>query len=335
MNLGEIYRTAVRMGIDSDPRGADGIARFLERQRKSFDEAPAHLKPLLDGESLTNPFSDTRIYVGEPAEEVAVLLAGIDMTIGGVLLADRLRDKGNRVDAILSHHPEGWGLTRGEEVMEGQADTWAQLGVPIQAGEMMIGQHMEELRRDMMPANCSIAIDAARLLGIPYLSAHTSTDNLAVQFLTELFLDRKPMLVGDIERVLMEIPEYRIAFQRGAGPCIGDCDPDARTGKVLVDMAGGAEGPCEVVGELARAGVGTIVCMHASKEWREKAALHHVHLVVAGHMSSDSLGVNLLLDELERHGVQAIPVSGLIRVHRDAGGRVLREEPGALPRLVE
>ena len=37
----------------------------------------------------------------------------------------------------------------------------------------------------------------------------------------------------------------------------------------------------------------------------------------AGHMSSDSLGMNLYLDELEKKGAEVIPCSGLIRVSRD------------------
>jgi len=33
-------------------------------------------------------------------------------------------------------------------------------------------------------------------------------------------------------------------------------------------------------------------------------------------MSSDSLGVNLFLDELEKRGIEIIPCSGFIRVSR-------------------
>ncbi len=56
-----------------------------------------------------------------------------------------------------------------------------------------------------------------------------------------------------------------------------------------------------------------------------------MHVVIAGHMSSDSVGINLFLDELERRGVGTIATSGLIRVHRDESGKVVKEEPGALP----
>jgi len=40
-------------------------------------------------------------------------------------------------------------------------------------------------------------------------------------------------------------------------------------------------------------------------------------VVIAGHMSSDSLGVNLFLDQLEKQGIEIVFCSGLIRVSRN------------------
>ena len=128
MKLREIYETAVRMGIEADPRGKEGVDEFLARTKKRVRRLPDHLKELADPEELTNPFNDTRIYVGDPDTEVTTLLGGIDMNTGEVLLADRLREKGTPIDAIYTHHPEGWGLTKLDSVMEVQADIWADAG---------------------------------------------------------------------------------------------------------------------------------------------------------------------------------------------------------------
>jgi hypothetical protein len=331
VKLHEIYQTAVRMGIEADPRGRQGVDEFLERTKRRHDSLPEHLRAFADPEELTNPFSDTRIYVGDPDIDVNTLLGGIDMNTGEVLLADRLREKGVPVDAIYTHHPEGWGLTRLDSVMEVQADIWATMGVPIQAGEKFIAERMDEIKRRLMPVNFDQAIDAARLLGIPFFSAHTPTDNLVTKYLTDMFAEREPRLIEDVQKLLLELPEYRIAAQKGAGPYIGKSTPGARAGKVWVDMTGGTEGPKTVLEKLADAGVGTIVGMHMSQELRDEADAHNLHVVIAGHMSSDSLGINLLLDELERMGVATVPTSGLIRVHRDERGAVVKEEPGALP----
>jgi len=51
-----------------------------------------------DPESLHNPYSDTRILVGTGDEEITTIMAGIDIETPEVLLADRLRQKGHRID---------------------------------------------------------------------------------------------------------------------------------------------------------------------------------------------------------------------------------------------
>jgi hypothetical protein len=331
VKLREIYDTAVRMGIEADPRGKAGVDDFLARAKKRYDAQPDHLKELADPESLTNPFDDTRIYVGDPDTEVITLLGGIDMNSAEVLLADRLREKGTHIDAIYTHHPEGWGLTRLDSVMEVQADIWATLGVPIQAGEKLIFERMDEVRRRLMPVNYDQAVDVARLLDVPFFSAHTPTDNLVVDYLTTWFAEKQPGTIEDVQKALLEIPEYRIAAQKGAGPYVGKSGGTSRAGKIWIDMTGGTEGPKKVVEKLADAGVGTIVGMHMGQELRDEADKHSIHVVIAGHMSSDSLGINIFLDELERGGVATIATSGLIRVHRDESGAVTSEEPGALP----
>jgi hypothetical protein len=331
LKLQQIYETAVRMGIDADPRGRAGVDEFLERTSRRRESLPDHLKALADPEDLTNPFTDTRIYVGDPDLEVTTLLGGIDMNPAEVLLADRLREKGTQIDAIYTHHPEGWGLVKLDSVMEVQADIWASFGVPIQAGERFIGERMEEVRRRFMPINYDQAIDVARLLDVPFFSAHTPTDNLVVKFLNELFAERDPKTIEDVQKILLGVPEYRIAAQKGAPPYVGKSSPTARAGKIWIDMTGGTEGPKKVMEKLADHGVGTIVGMHMGQELRDEADKHNIHVVIAGHMSSDSLGINIFLDELERNGVQTVATSGLIRVHRDADGTVTKEEPGALP----
>ena len=57
--------------------------------------------------------------------------------------------------------------------------------------------------------------------------------------------------------------------------------------------------------------------MHAPEDHREEAKKHHINMIVAGHMVSDSIGANLFLDELEKKGLEIIPFGGLIRYSRN------------------
>jgi hypothetical protein len=323
VKLREIYDTAVRMGIDNDPRGRDKVEASLELARRRFEQLPDYLKEVFDEEELSNPYVDTRVYVGDPDTEITTLIGGIDMNVGEVLLADRLRDKGMSIDAIYTHHPEGMALTKLDKVMEMQADIWASWGVPINIGEAMMDERRTEVKRRFMPMNADQAIDAAKLLEIPFFSAHTPTDNLVVAYLTRFLNEREPLLIEDVRKALFEVPEYKEAARRGAGPYIGDSSAGKRAGKVWVDMTGGTEGPVKVMEKLADSGVGTIVGMHMGPELRKEADKYHIHVVIAGHISSDSVGINLFMDELERKGVTVVPTSGLIRVHRDADWKVV------------
>jgi hypothetical protein len=67
---------------------------------------------------------------------------------------------------------------------------------------------------------------------------------------------------------------------------------------------------------MAQAGIGTIVEMHMKEEHFEEAKKNHLNVIVSGHIASDSLGANLFLDELEKRGIEIVPLSGLIRAKR-------------------
>jgi len=82
-------------------------------------------------------------------------------------------------------------------------------------------------------------------------------------------------------------------------------------------MTGGTEGPKKIFPRLSQAGVGTIVAMHLSEEHYKHAKGEHINVVIAGHIASDNLGLNLLLDEIEKkEKLNIIQCSGFVRVRR-------------------
>ena len=138
MKLRQIYETCVATGMANDARTREEIERVLARRRRSSTSSTRRDRTFFDAEKLTNPYSDTRIEVGDPDQEVRGLLVGIDMEVGEVLLADRLREKGAPIDLVFAHHPEGPGYANLHEVMYMQADLWAAQGVSIAAGDALI-----------------------------------------------------------------------------------------------------------------------------------------------------------------------------------------------------
>lgn len=317
LTLGEIYQNAVGLGIKADPRGEKGIQRLLKKRKEEYDELRNDKKADYDIEDLTNPYSDSRILYGDLTQPVDHILAGIDMTSAEVLLADRLNEKGQGIDLLMAHHPVGGPLAALHEVMDLQIDIMAKYGVPVNVAEGLMKDRISEVQRRFSPRNHNQTVDAARLLGFSLLCTHTITDNLIYNFLENLFQKKSTEIVGDVVKILMEIPEYKEATKGKAGPIIFSGSEKNRAGKVApIEITGGTEASHIVYEKLAIAGVGTIVGMHASEEHRKECQKHHINLVIAGHMSSDSLGMNLLLDEFEKNEVKVTPCSGLIRVRR-------------------
>lgn len=319
MKLSDIYKLAVKMGIDADPRGKDGVAKLLARRKKEYDDLPKSKKAEYDVEDLTNPYTDSRIFLGDPDAEVDSIMAGIDINAAEVLLADRLNQKGESIDLLLTHHPEGASLASLHEVMDVQADIMAQYGVPINIAEGVMRDRITEVQRRFFPVNHNQAVDAARLLGLAFMGTHTITDNLVHTYMDKLFKKSQPETVGEVLDILKKEPEYVEAMKGKAGPIIFAGDARNRAGKVApIEFTGGTEASHIIYEKLAQAGVGTVIGMHAGEEHRKQALKYHINLVIAGHMSSDSLGMNLLLDALQARGIKITPCSGLIRVCRAA-----------------
>jgi putative NIF3 family GTP cyclohydrolase 1 type 2 len=317
MKLKDIYRTCIDAGIEADPRDEAEVRRILKQAADEMEKLDDEEKPYFDTERLVNPYADTRIACGDPEMDVRGLITGVDMETSEVLLAERLREKGEAIDLVLAHHPEGPGFARLDQVMGMQADMWHAQGVGLGVADALIATRASEVRRRILPYNHYRAVQAAEALGFACMSCHTPADNAAGRFVQAHLDAEKPATLGGVVKALRGIPEYADAARKGYGPEIIQGSGARRPGRIVVGMTGGTEGPVEALERLRDSGVDTLVDMHFSEDLRKKAEELHVNLVVAGHVSSDTLGMNLVLDRIEPRGVQVRCVSGMVRVRRD------------------
>lgn len=312
MFLKDIYQLAIDLGIKADLRGADRVHKNLAKLKEAYNQLNEEQRSEFDLEKLTNPYSDSRLLY-DNGREIRKILVGIDIDPQEIILAKQLG-----YDTVISHHPEGEALADLGDVMHLQAEVLAQYGVPINVAQAITKERISEVARGVSPANHYRTVDAAKLLDINLVCLHTPCDNLAAKFLDDYLKTKEIELVGDLIKALKEIPEYQQAQKRKAGPKIFAGDKDNYAGRVaLTEITGGTTNSKDIYEKIAQAGIGTIVGMHMSEENKKEAAKYHVNVVIAGHMSSDSLGVNLLLDEIEKRGVEVKPFSGLIRVKRN------------------
>jgi putative NIF3 family GTP cyclohydrolase 1 type 2 len=315
MSINEIYNLAINKGIEADFRGRDGVERLLKRRREIYEKLSDKEKQEFDKESLDNPYLDSRILNVSQDREIKKVLVGIDIEPAEILLAKEI----GGIDLIISHHPLGKGLANLHEVMELQCDVLNQYGVPINVAEGLMKERISEVARGLNAYNHQRTIDTAKILGFNLICCHTVCDNLAARFLKDEIEKKDNLIrVGDLLDSLKEIPEYKKAIEFGAGPTIFVGDPERRCGKIAVtEITGGTEGSPKLYEKMAIAGIGTIVAMHMKEEHKKEAEAANINVVIAGHMSSDSIGVNLFLDELEKRGVEIVPCSGLIRISRN------------------
>lgn len=319
MKLKTLFQRAVDIGIGADPRGKAQIAKMLRKEKERQKKLEGKERELADEERTWNPYGDTRIMNGTGEEEVTHLMVGVDIETAEILLADRLRERGEKIDAILNHHPEGRALMDLDQVMLVQADVLACAGVPVNISEGHLGPRMDRIRRSIHADNLFRTERAAELLGFPAFGCHTVTDNLAYQFMEKTICKKQYDSLDEILDAILKIPEYWQYAKKGNPPIIVNGRKDGRPGKIsATGFTGGTNGPEELMEAQARAGIGTVLFMHVTEKELEKAKEHHINVIQCSHMASDTLGVNLLLDQLKREEkrLTTLEVSGFVRVAR-------------------
>lgn len=317
MKTQEIFDLSIQLGIKNDPRGKGGVSELLRQNKKEYKELPKPKQTEYDKDKFVNPYSDSRFLTGDKKAKVKRVLVGIDIGVEEVLLAKELEKQGKKIDLIFAHHPEGKALADLHEVMDIQTAVLAKAGVPENIGEGVLKERLEQVWRSVAPINHYKSVMASELMKIPMMCIHTPADNCVWNYVSNFIDKKKPKIVGEILERLKEIPEYKKAVELHAGPRIFVGDERGRAGQIVVSgMTGGTSGSEKIYERMSHFGIGTEIAMHIREQDRDEAVKHYINVVIAGHMASDSLGLNIIMDELEKKGIDIIPCSGFIRYSR-------------------
>ena len=252
--------------------------------------------------------SDSGIIV--EGENIQKVLMGVDMETQELLLGKELG-----VDLVISHHPHtGEPDTYFHKVLNVQIDKMVEFGVPINKAQKALKKKIGSLERAGHVTNYDRVQSAAKLLQMPYMNIHMPADILSEKFvqnhINEALKDNPKATLKDIIQCLMEIHEYQHTL---AGPVIRVGSEGDYAGKVAVLMAGGTSGGPDVFKAYFDAGVGTIVCMHVPEDVKEEVEKQNIgNIIVAGHMASDSIGLNRIIRELEQNGIEVIRMAGIV-----------------------
>lgn len=311
----QIYELGMKMAMKADLRGENQLKKRLKKLAEKYNKLKNTEKQEFDKESLVNPYADSRLFGKNLDKSIKKILTGIDMEGPEILLANQMGD----IDLIVAHHPQGIALAGLHEVMDLQAELLAREGIPINVAQNLIKLRLGEVGRSVQAINHYRSLDMADKLNIPLLCAHTFCDNLVARFIHDLVEKNMKKLetVGDVLDLLKTIPEYQEASKKKAGPQIFVGNKESFAGKIVIaEMTGGTNGSKDIYAQMAQVGIGTVVGMHMSEEWKNEAEKNHINVIIAGHIASDSIGMNLFLDEIEKKGIEVVPISGLIRIKR-------------------
>ena len=252
--------------------------------------------------------------VYDNGKEVKKVLAGIDMDSAMLMIAKQCG-----FDCVAQHHPAGiigpagiehdlFGRDHMKKLME--------CGVPINEAQKLAYASRQRRTQGMHSRNRTMMRDAAKLLDISDVAFHTPADMLAERYTQErmdkLSAENPRCTVGDVIDELLKIREYAECLE-GQKPEVWVGSKDSFAGKIYVEMYGvGAPSIDEYIA-CSNAGVGTFVTMHATPEVIEGLRKHNKsNLIVAGHMASDSLGFNQILDAWEAKGLEIVRISGIV-----------------------
>lgn len=238
---------------------------------------------------------DSGIWV--PGEGIRRVLMAVDLDTPELLLA-RLQG----YDAAIAHHPpKPGGLP--PAMYQRHVDLMTAAGVPAAEAEAAVADRLAALHRAHHAANSGHSPAVARLLGLPYLNIHNPLDEVGRRRLQAVADegDRPDRTLAELLAALRRLPELDRAQ---GGPEVAVGDPAAPAGRVVVVHAAGTNGGYEVASAYYRAGVGTVVYIHADAA--SVARLRREgrgQLVVSGHIGSDLVGIHPFADALRTAGL--------------------------------
>ena len=250
--------------------------------------------------------------VYDNGKDVKRILAGIDMDTTMLMIAKQLG-----FDCVAQHHPAGIIHPNGADLFgRDHMKKLMECGVPINEAQKLAYASDSKRRQGMHSRNRTQMRDVARLLDISDVAFHTPADMLAertTQAKMDALTERNPRCtVQDVIDELMTIREYQDALE-GQQPEVWVGSKNSFAGRIYVEMYGvGAPSLDEYIA-CSNAGVGTFVTMHATPEIIKGMREHNKsNLIVAGHMASDSLGFNQILDAWEKAGIEVVRISGIV-----------------------
>ena len=183
-------------------------------------------------------------------------------------------------------------------------------GVPEEVAKEAVRPKIRVLELQHHPDNYDQTTSTAKRLRMPLMSIHSPCDEIGRKMILSALkgLDENST-VRDVVSRIGRFPEYRKAVSK-IEVRLGS--PKSKAGKIAISHAAYTNGGYEIAKTYFQNGVGTLSYIHiAEADLTRLANEPSGNLIVLGHIASDWLGINRLLRELEKKGVEPITTTDL------------------------
>lgn len=241
-------------------------------------------------------------------ENIKKILFGIDIWDEDLIKAKELG-----VDLVISHHPPN--LTPGKrfaEVIDKQIELMVSIGVPFETAQKTIVPIKNEYKFNPLRTHEYI-VSLAQKLHMPLMNIHQPCDEIGRRILQSVVDE-----LGESRSIVELIDAYNeiIEIRESGNPVELVCGSSQnKIGKAIVIHGAGTNGGYPVANTLFDHGVNTVIYIHLlphQKADRERLIRENKgNLIVTGHYPSDAIGINPLIRELEKRGLEVIRCNGV------------------------
>ncbi|MFX0114127.1 MAG: Nif3-like dinuclear metal center hexameric protein [Candidatus Hodarchaeota archaeon] len=250
---------------------------------------------------------DSAIYV--PGEKIQSILYGIDIGSAELLYA-----KENNYDCVIAHHPIG--CVDAWRVFLWHIPQLKSKGISSNEADEIVQRKANILKFGFHARNYDGVPSLARELNLPFINIHSPSDELgrrmiqgAIEGLHKQQEDIELKDIGPyLEKKFIEFEKAQTRVEIAKGKA------NDLLGNFIFSHGALTNGGFELAEAYYRHGVDTVIYIHISPpDLSRIKALDTGQLIITGHLASDSVGINPLLDRLSDHGCEITAIGGLIR----------------------
>ena len=228
------------------------------------------------------------------------VLIGIDIGTAELMLAKQLE-----CDAVIAHHPIGAAAVNFYKVFDRHIDYMVEHGVPKKTAKDAVEKLKERIETRNHSNIYSDVVGAAKLLGMPLVNIHQPCDEYMRQVILHAIKAGRTEYVSDIVKSISKIPEFRHAATQVE---VKFGNQNSKAGHCALVVASGTNGGSNIAKAYFQHGVSTVLYLHIdySELMKMREEKLEGNLVVMGHLSGDSIGLNGLAEHLENLGIETV-----------------------------